>query len=66
MQLTVLEASVKKCPNKLKHGGNCIGMECMAWRWYFYVQRHVEKGPMDNSGGGRATGYCGLAGRPEC
>lgn len=49
--------------NRPTNGGfNCIGAECMAWRW---VQTHIY----DNEGNltilsGDTHGYCGLAG-PE-
>jgi len=36
-------------------GSNCIGSECMAWRWGFH----------ENDKDAQITsGYCGLAGKP--
>jgi hypothetical protein len=35
---------------------NCIASRCMAWRWAGYHRRG------DNA---EATGFCGLAGKPE-
>lgn len=46
--MTVDEARKKVCP-MIFFEGDCIGSECMAWRW-FDTEIKTE-------------GYCGLAGR---
>jgi hypothetical protein len=41
----------------------CAGSSCMAWRWFYYTERHAQQGTSDASGGGPAKGFCGLAGQ---
>jgi len=51
------EAKFKYCPLLMTHDDKmkfCQGAQCMMWR---LVQ--------DETNGGTAKGYCGLAGKPE-
>ena len=58
--MTVDEAKNKVCP-MIFFEGDCIGPECMAWRWHYedtfigetYVETLMSK----------TDGYCGLAGK---
>ena len=43
---------------------NCIGSQCMAWRWIMTPDDAMETDGVGRMGGGTPTGYCGLAGKP--
>lgn len=53
------EAKMKWCPHDFinRSNDNCIGSNCMAWRWVSY---HRDQ-DMSNK---TPQGYCGLAGVP--
>lgn len=42
--------------------GNCIGSECMAWRWWYDPEINYNVEAL--RGKNPANGFCGLAGKP--
>lgn len=53
------EARERICPYDRTHSEqvvNCIGSDCMAWRWELLLLAEKDE---------NALGYCGLAGKPE-
>ena len=48
--MTEEEARERVCPF---FGTNCIGSDCMAWRWF------------NENDASNPLGYCGLAGKPS-
>lgn len=64
--VTIEEAIRTRCALHPFDGSrSCITTGCMAWRWYYFTQAHIEHGPEHDPGedsGGPARGYCGHAG----
>ena len=51
------EAKTKLCPSLVSRG-DCLGSDCMAWRW---IETLNEKTLLQVC----VAGYCGLGGKPE-
>lgn len=76
--MTEEEAKNHLCPiaarnrrlNGEELGSNCVGADCMAWRWdeegNLDREEHYNAtaGGIPNSGPPKPIGYCGLAGKP--
>jgi hypothetical protein len=72
--MTVDEAKNKVCP-MIFFEGDCIGPECMAWRWNYDVDGIKNKAVAETIAGeliyndvrvklpSTTDGYCGLAGK---
>lgn len=58
---TDIEIYDNRVPAFSEGAGRCIASECMAWRQYEPATCDVETGKEVHP----ATGYCGLAGKPE-
>jgi len=65
MKVTEQQARKLGCPLMLGKGERktcCRGSSCMAWRW----TDKLTEGPDSYRAEPGPTGYCGLAGTPEC
>jgi hypothetical protein len=74
MLVTEKEAKKTECPIEI--GQNCVGTDCMAWRWgepelvegegvYFPDGRFNKMSLRPRTKDEPRRGYCGLAGKPE-
>lgn len=68
MLVTPEAARTKRCPMRIAagsitaiDGGNCVGAQCMAWRWKASLNRWVE-GTRQREEVSKTHGVCGLAG----
>lgn len=65
LYVPIRAASLMACPQKLalpKNQRNCIGTECMAWRYEHQRKAEPKPGEVVDAEWPPKRGYCGLAG----